>query len=85
MVYMYCRHQAVKPFGQFEATPFLQTIQFSLGTPYIYFKFLIRDINSRYLITCGSDGDVRIYDGFDDDDPESFRAGEDVTAVTFQV
>ena len=39
----------------------------------------------RYLITCGSDGDVRIYDGFDDDDPESFRAGENVTAVTYKV
>ena len=39
----------------------------------------------RYLITCGSDGDVRIYDSFDDDDPESFRAGENVTAVIFKV
>ena len=39
----------------------------------------------RYLITCGSDGDVRIYDGFSDDDPESFRAGDTITAVTFKV
>jgi hypothetical protein len=46
-------------------------------TAYVYVR--------RYLITCGSDGDVRIYDGFEDDDPESFRAGENVTAVTYKV
>lgn len=39
----------------------------------------------RYLITCGSDGDVRVYDGFSDDDPESFQAGDTITAVTFKV
>ena len=39
----------------------------------------------RYLITCGSDGDVRVYDGFDDDDPLSFTAGEIITVVKFKV
>lgn len=40
------------------------------------------DENGDYLLTCGSDGDVRIYKGFDDSDPESVRAGDHVTVLT---
>ena len=38
-----------------------------------------------YLLTCGSDGDVRIYKDFDDSDPESVRAGDNVTVLTVKV
>lgn len=38
-----------------------------------------------YLLTCGSDGDVRIYKDFDDSDPESVRAGENVTVLVVKV
>nr|XP_023695676.1 WD repeat and HMG-box DNA-binding protein 1 [Paramormyrops kingsleyae]XP_023695677.1 WD repeat and HMG-box DNA-binding protein 1 [Paramormyrops kingsleyae] len=30
----------------------------------------------RYIVTCGSDGDVRIWEGLDDDDPKSINVGE---------
>ena len=39
----------------------------------------------RHILTCGSDGDVRIYKGFDDSDPESVRAGEHVAVVAVKV
>lgn len=39
------------------------------------------DETGSYLLTCGSDGDVRIYKDFDDSDPESVRAGENVTVL----
>jgi len=32
-------------------------------------------------LTCGSDGDVRIYKDFDDSDPESVRVGDNVTVL----
>lgn len=38
-----------------------------------------------YLLTCGSDGDVRIYKDFDDSDPESVRAGDNVTVLAVKV
>ena len=38
-----------------------------------------------YLLTCGSDGDVRIYKDFDDSDPESVRAGENATVLVVKV
>lgn len=38
-----------------------------------------------YLLTCGSDGDVRIYKDFDDSDPESVRAGDNVTVLVVKV
>ena len=38
-----------------------------------------------YLLTCGSDGDVRIYKDFDDSDPESVRAGDNVTVLAVTV
>ena len=38
-----------------------------------------------YLLTCGSDGDVRIYKDFDDSDPESVRAGDNVTVLDVKV
>lgn len=39
------------------------------------------DENGRTLITGGSDGDVRIYKGFEDEDPVSHQAGDFVYAV----
>ena len=38
-----------------------------------------------FLLTCGSDGDVRIYKDFDDSDPESVRAGDNVTVLVVKV
>lgn len=37
------------------------------------------------LLTCGSDGDVRIYKDFDDSDPESVRVGDNVTVLAVKV
>ncbi|KAJ7390586.1 WD repeat and HMG-box DNA binding-domain containing protein 1 [Desmophyllum pertusum] len=39
------------------------------------------DEKGDFLLTCGSDGDVRIYKDFDDSDPESVRAGDNVTVL----
>uniref|UniRef100_A0A8C4QUL5 WD repeat and HMG-box DNA binding protein 1 n=1 Tax=Eptatretus burgeri TaxID=7764 RepID=A0A8C4QUL5_EPTBU len=39
------------------------------------------DSSGRFIVTCGYDGDVRIWDGFDDDDPKSIRVGEKVLSV----
>lgn len=39
------------------------------------------DEKGDYLLTCGSDGDVRIYKDFDDSDPESVRVGDNVTVL----
>jgi len=38
-----------------------------------------------YIISCGPDGDVRIYHGFDDDDPVSHRIGDVVYCVAYKV
>ena len=40
---------------------------------------------NSYLLTCGSDGDVRIYKDFDDSDPESVRVGDNVTVLAVKV
>ncbi|XP_029847508.2 WD repeat and HMG-box DNA-binding protein 1 [Ixodes scapularis] len=42
---------------------------------------LCYDPSGRYLLTCGSDGDVRIWDGFEDNDPESHNVGESALAL----
>ncbi|MFT7801778.1 WD repeat and HMG-box DNA-binding protein 1 [Arapaima gigas] len=34
------------------------------------------DDTGRYIVTCGSDGDVRIWESLDDDDPKSINVGE---------
>jgi len=36
-------------------------------------------------LTCGSDGDIRIYKDFDDSDPESVRVGDNVTVLAVKV
>jgi chromosome transmission fidelity protein 4 len=33
-------------------------------------------ISLRFIVTCGSDGDVRIWESLDDDDPRSINVGE---------
>ena len=38
-----------------------------------------------HLLTCGCDGDVRIWKDIDDDDPVSHRAGDSVFAVSCKV
>ncbi|GIY62968.1 WD repeat and HMG-box DNA-binding protein 1 [Caerostris darwini] len=42
------------------------------------------DDSGKYIITCGTDGDIRIWDGFEDDDPKSHHMGNSVSAVTFK-
>ena len=39
----------------------------------------------RHIITCGNDGDVHVYNGFNDDDPVSYRIGDAVFCVCFKV
>jgi len=39
----------------------------------------------RHIITCGSDGDVRVYNGFSDNDPVSYRIGDAVYCVCCKV
>ncbi|XP_060913030.1 WD repeat and HMG-box DNA-binding protein 1 [Labrus mixtus] len=34
------------------------------------------DDTGKYIVTCGSDGDVRIWEGMDDDDPKFITVGE---------
>ncbi|XP_036398840.1 WD repeat and HMG-box DNA-binding protein 1 [Megalops cyprinoides] len=34
------------------------------------------DDTGKYIVTCGSDGDVRIWESLDDDDPKSISVGE---------
>ncbi|KAJ3594117.1 hypothetical protein NHX12_006449 [Muraenolepis orangiensis] len=38
------------------------------------------DDSGKFIVTCGSDGDVRIWDSLDDDDPRSINKGKLVTA-----
>lgn len=40
---------------------------------------------SRCIVTCGSDGDVRIWESLDDDDPKSINVGEKVYSVALKV
>ncbi|KAF7643114.1 hypothetical protein LDENG_00244900, partial [Lucifuga dentata] len=38
----------------------------------------------RYIVTCGSDGDVRIWESLEDDDPKSISVGEKAFAVALK-
>ncbi|KPP65592.1 WD repeat and HMG-box DNA-binding protein 1-like [Scleropages formosus] len=42
------------------------------------------DDTGRYIVTCGSDGDVRIWEGLDDDDPKSINVGERAYSVALK-
>ncbi|KAK3093566.1 hypothetical protein FSP39_017398 [Pinctada imbricata] len=44
-------------------------------------KFGVAQYLTKYLLTCGSDGDVRVWDGIDDDDAISHRAGDKAFCV----
>ena len=37
------------------------------------------------ILTCGSDGDVRIWESMDDDDPQSVNVGEAAFAIAMKV
>lgn len=39
----------------------------------------------RFFVTCGADGDVRIWDGLDDDDPKFITVGEKVYSLALKV
>lgn len=39
----------------------------------------------RYILTCGIDGDVRIWTGLEDDDPSSQCVGEQALTVVHKV
>ncbi|KAK7103194.1 WD repeat and HMG-box DNA-binding protein 1-like [Littorina saxatilis] len=45
---------------------------------------LCYDDSGRYILTCGTDGDVRIWDGIDDDDAVSHRVGDRAFAIAFK-
>ncbi|XP_064484328.1 WD repeat and HMG-box DNA-binding protein 1-like [Ornithodoros turicata] len=42
---------------------------------------LVYDPSGKYLLTCGCDGDVRIWDGFEDDDPVSHNVGDSALSL----
>uniref|UniRef100_A0A4W4FPW2 WDHD1 first WD40 domain-containing protein n=1 Tax=Electrophorus electricus TaxID=8005 RepID=A0A4W4FPW2_ELEEL len=42
------------------------------------------DDEGRCIVTCGSDGDVRVWEGLDDDDPKSINVGEKAYAVALK-
>lgn len=42
------------------------------------------DENGKYIVTCGSDGDVRIWESLDDDDPKSISVGEKAYSVALR-
>lgn len=39
----------------------------------------------RFIVTCGNDGDVRIWEGLDDDDPKFITIGEKVYSLALKV
>lgn len=39
----------------------------------------------RYMLTCGQDGDVRVWEGIDDDDAVSHKVGDKAFAIVFKV
>lgn len=50
----------------------------------IIYHFKVLFIN-RYIITCGGDGDIRIWTGIDDDDPKAVCVGEKAFCVEQKV
>ncbi|XP_061100931.1 WD repeat and HMG-box DNA-binding protein 1 [Conger conger] len=42
------------------------------------------DDTGKYIVTCGSDGDVRIWESLDDDDPKSVNVGEKVYSLALK-
>lgn len=46
---------------------------------------LCYDDEGKYILTSGSDGDVRIWKDMVDDDPESIKVGEIAHALAFKV
>jgi chromosome transmission fidelity protein 4 len=38
-----------------------------------------------YIVTCGSDGDVRMWEDLDDDDPKSVNVGEKAFSCALKV
>ena len=55
----------------------LKLLFVSLITSFIFFV--------RNIITCGADGDYRVWKGYEDDDPECIRVGDEATAIAFKV
>lgn len=45
----------------------------------------LRRCTCRCIVTCGSDGDVRIWESLDDDDPKSVNVGEKAYSVALRV
>ena len=43
------------------------------------------DETGRVILTCGSDGDVRVWQGLDDDDPQTIDVGENSAALALKV
>ena len=39
----------------------------------------------RNIITCGADGYYRVWKGYEDNDPERVRVGDEATAISFKV
>uniref|UniRef100_A0A671VQ80 WD repeat and HMG-box DNA-binding protein 1 n=1 Tax=Sparus aurata TaxID=8175 RepID=A0A671VQ80_SPAAU len=42
------------------------------------------DDSGKFFVTCGADGDVRIWDGLDDDDPKFITVGEKVYSLALK-
>ncbi|XP_056269240.1 WD repeat and HMG-box DNA-binding protein 1 isoform X2 [Pseudoliparis swirei] len=42
------------------------------------------DESGKFLVTCGNDGDVRIWEGLDDDDPKFITVGEKVYSMALK-
>ncbi|XP_076834925.1 WD repeat and HMG-box DNA-binding protein 1 [Brachyhypopomus gauderio] len=42
------------------------------------------DEDGKYIVTCGSDGDVRVWESLDDDDPKSINVGEKAYSVALK-
>lgn len=40
---------------------------------------------NSFIVTCGSDGDVRIWENLDDDDPKSINVGEKAYSCALKV
>ncbi|TWW67676.1 DNA-binding protein 1 Acidic nucleoplasmic [Takifugu flavidus] len=42
------------------------------------------DDSGKFFVTCGNDGDVRIWEGLDDDDPKFITVGEKVYSLALK-